>query len=366
MLRTWVIATVAMCIVLMVACTAQDEEPATTPAPEATATATQEPTATPTVSPTPSPEPTPSPTPEPVAQATPEAVATTIPDTEEGCAEIGGFWSYAGECHPRTPEEQCTDADGLWHDGECDPRTGEERCADVGGTWEYGETGAGGCDTVVPEEQAAQEQCQRDGGRWIYDSRCRDDAMIAEKKRECENSGGTWEIYSWVCISAEAMARYHARTACTNAGGRWEEDESCTPVEAWCTSTDLNSLRLDPARAEESGDCYMLTAKVGQYDDNTGDFIFLAYVDAGHMEVARMRRDSTWNFTRNWPLIAFAVNYEQAQVIPRVYPAADDWEPWVWLYAKAAGTHTYLTALATNTVPLLEVVVVVDVPLLSR
>lgn len=375
MLRTWIIATVALCIMLMVACTAQDEEPSTTPTAEATATtpasestATPEPTVTPTMSPTPSPDPTPSPTPEPVAQATPEATPTTIPDTEEGCAEIGGFWSYAGECHPRTPEEQCADADGLWHDGECDSRTGPERCADVGGTWGSApETGAPQCDTVIPEEQAAQDQCQRDGGYWdYYVGRCKDEATEAEKARACENSGGGWEPYNGVCISAEAMARYHARTACTNTGGRWEEDESCTPVEVWCTSTDLNSLRLDPTRAEESGDCYMLTAKVTQYDDITGDLNFLAYVGGEHMEVARMGRDPTLNFTRNWPLIAFTVSHEQAQVIPRVNPATRDLKPWVWLYAKAAGTLTYLTARATNTIPLLEVVVVVGVPLSTR
>lgn len=352
MLRTWVIATATLCIVLMVACTAQDEEPATTPAPDVTATATQEPTATPTMSPTPSPEPTPSPTPEPVAQATPEAVATIIPDTEEGCAEIGGFWVYAGECHPRTPEEQCADAGGLWYEEECDPRTGEERCADVGGTWVYGETGQGGCDTVVPEEEAAQDQCQRDGGRWNYIAGlCMNEAAEAEEKRACENSGGTWEIYYGLCISAEAMARYHARIACTNAGGRWEEDESCTPIEAWCTSTDLTSLRLDPARAAESGDCYMLTAQIIQYDDNTGDFHFLAYVGGEHLDSANVRE---------WPLLAFTVNREQAQVIPRVYPSPNEWEPWVWLYAKAAGTYTYLTPRATNTVPLLEVIVIVE------
>ena len=341
MLRARIIATVVLCIMLTVACTAQDEEPATAPASEATATtpaseatatapaseatATQEPTATPTMSPTPSPEPTPSPTPEPVAQATPEATPTTIPDTEEECRAIGGLWSYVGECHhPRTPEEQCTYADGLWHDGECDPRTGPERCADAGGTWgQNPETGAPECDTIIPEEQAAQDQCQRDGGWWDYISRrCRDEAAEAEKARACENSGGTWEPYGAVCISAEAMARHDARTGCTNAGGRWEEDESCTPVEAWCTSTDLSSLRLDPERATESGDCYMVTAKIIQYDDNTGDFSFLAHVGRGHVDRAN---------TGDWPLIAFTVNREQSQVIPRVYPSADDGEYWVFL-----------------------------------
>ena len=322
MLRARIIATVVLCIMLTVACTAQDEEPSTTPTAEATATtpaseatATQEPTATPTMNPTPSPEPTPSPTPEPVAQATPEAVTTTVPDTEEGCAEIGGFWSYAGECHPRTPEEQCADAGGLWHDGECDSRTGPERCADAGGAWGPGpETGQPQCDTVIPEDKAAQDQCQRDGGRWnYYAGLCIDEEAEAEEKRACENSGGTWEIYYGLCISAEAMARYHARTACTNAGGRWEEDESCTPVEAWCTSTDLTSLRLDPARAEESEECYMVTTKIIQYDDNTGDFSFLAHVGRGHVDRAN---------TEDWPLIAFTVTREQSQVIPRVYPSA--------------------------------------------
>ena len=112
---------------------------------------------------------------------------------------------------------------------------------------------------LAAELEAAEMACTDAGGRWNDDDSCTSAAELVAEAAEmaCTSAGGRYEsdgsCTSAADVAAEQLAA--AEMACTGAGGRWNDDDSCTSAAELVAEAAQMACEGAGGRYESDGSC---------------------------------------------------------------------------------------------------------------